>query len=251
MKTSIFRNILWLLPLILVQLSVSAQDAAKDVQAPKDTKNEKKKSSQKKKKTVVPGPRYAIDFDAGYAYPINTQLSSAFTGGLDASLGFKVAFLKKKLWVRPEGGIQYYTKKADIGESMQEVNRDWKAGVELQYKAYEVKKFSFFPVLRADYNWFSNQFSKQLNDETTNSQIIATGENLLTANTYSIAAGIMVMRSGFMYVKIDYEYFKPTLTVNPNLVKAMLAQGFIMADKQTMDLSTANLKIGFNLNFKH
>jgi hypothetical protein len=162
-----------------------------------------------------------------------------------------MAFLKKKLWVRPEGGIQYYAKKADIGESTQEVIRDWKAGVELQYKAYEIKKFSFFPLLRADYNWFSNQFSRQLNDETTNSQIIPIGENLLKANTYSVAAGIMVVRSGFMYVKLDYEYFKPTLTVDPNLVNAMLAQGIIMADKQTMDLSTANIKIGFNLNFKH
>jgi hypothetical protein len=235
----------------VVQLCVNAQDAVKDTQAPKDTKNEKKKSSEKKKKAVVPGPKYAIDFDAGYAYPINTQLSSEFTGGLDVSLGFKMSFLKKKLWVRPEGGMQYYTKKADIGESMQEVNRDWKAGVELQYKAYEVKKFSFLPLLRADYNWFSNQFSKQLSGETTNNQIITPGENLLTANTYSIAAGIMIVRSGFIYVKLDYEYFKPTLTVNPNLVKAMFAQGYIMADKQTMDLSTANIKIGFNLNFKH
>jgi hypothetical protein len=247
MKTSIFRNILWLLPLLLVQLSVSAQDAAKDTQAPKDTKNEKSKTSQKKKKTVVPGPRYAIDLDAGYAYPINTQLSSVFTGGLDASLGFKIAVLKKKLWVRPEGGYQFYTKKADIGESVQEVNQDWKAGLELQYKAYEVKKFSFLPLIRFDYNWFSNEFSGQIND----SQIVPAGEKLLTGNTYSIAAGIMIVRSGSVYVKIDYDYFKPTLTVNPKLVNGMLAQGTIMADKQTMDLSTANIKIGFNLNFKH
>jgi len=251
MKTSIFRNILWLLPLLVVQLSVNAQDAAKDAKAPQDTKNEKKTSSQKKKKTVVPGPKYAIDLDAGYAYPINTQLSSVFTGGLDASLGFKMAFLKKKLWIRPEGGYQFYTKRADLGESVQEVNQAWKAGVEFEYKAYEVKKFSFFPLVRADYNWFSNQFSKQISGETTNSQIIPTGENLLTANTYSISAGIMIVRSGFVYVKLDYEYFKPTLTVNPKLVNAMLAQGYTMADKQTMDLSTANIKIGFNLNFKH
>jgi len=251
MKTSIFRNILWLLPLLVVQLSVSAQDAVKDAKDPKDTKNEKKTSSQKKKKSVVPGPRYAIDFDAGYAYPINTQLSSVFTGGLDVSLGFKMAFLKKKLWIRPEGAYTFYSKKADIGESTQEVNRDWKAGVEFQYKAYEVKKFSFFPLFRADYNWFSNQFSKQINDETTNSQIIPIGENLMTANTYSIAAGIMIVRSGSVYVKLDYEYFKPTLTVNPKLVSAMFTQGYTMADKQTLDLSTANIKIGFNLNFKH
>lgn len=249
MKIYSFRSILWLMPLLITQLCVEAQTTP----APAATTTTTTPAPKRTKKPAVKREKYAIDFDLGFAYPINTQFSSVFTGGMDLSLGFKMAFLRQKnLWVRPEGGFQIYTKDAQLGdESLQEVNRNWKAGLEVQYRAKETGKWSFFPVIRVDYNWFSNQFGKQTDDQATNTRTIENTDKILWANDISFAAGIMIVRSRSIYVKLDYEYFKPTLKVNPDLVKTMAQQGIIMADSQQMDLSTANIKVGFNLNFKH
>src|SRR6266498_3233880 len=102
MKAPNHRNILWLLPLLFIDLFATAQTTSK----PKD--------------------KFAIDIDAGVAYPINSEFNEIFKAGMNVSLGFKRAFLKsRRLWLKPMGTFKFYSKKSDVGgESMTETFRN-------------------------------------------------------------------------------------------------------------------------------
>lgn len=231
MKGPINRYILWVLSLLIIQISVKAQTAPAPPPPPKE--------------------KLAIDIDAGVAYPFGQDLSNVFKAGVNATVGIKRAFLKKRrLWIRPEGGIKYYTKKANLGQDMRETFRTWKAGLEIQYRVKDYKKFSFFPILRVDNNWCANQFSNLSKDQTTGTRLNEVPGNYLDATGISFDAGIMVVRAKSIYVKLDYEYFQPTLKASPDLIKALYTEGIIMPETRKLDCSTINLSVGVNLNFK-
>lgn len=246
MKTLCIRCILWVFSVLFIQHAAQAQ-VTSPTQTPVPTVSTEKEKQKKPK--VKKQWRFAVDMDAGFASPANAELSDVFKGGLNTSIGIKTAFLKNKLWLRPLGGLKYYFKDVNMGETRREAFRTWKAGVELQYKAFTIKKFSFFPIIRADQNWSSSQFTK-LTDEKTTSTAIQTIDKVLTGSGFSFDAGIMVVRSGDLYVKLDYEYYKPDLKVNPELVREMLADGYLMPDHKVYNCSSINLSVGVNLNFK-
>jgi hypothetical protein len=253
MKTPCIRCFLWVFSVLLIQQAAQAQTTPPaEVASPSPTITTPifTEGNKQKKPKVKKQWRFAVDIDAGFASPANAELSDVFKGGLNVSVGFKTAFLKNKLWLRPLGGLKYYWKDANLGENRREAFRTWKAGIELQYKAYTHKKYSFFPILRVDNNWSVNQFTK-LSDEITSAEpIYETSDKMLTGSGMSFDAGIMVVRSGDLYVKLDYEYYKPEMTVNPEQVKAMLAAGLIIQEKKVYNCSSINLSVGINLNFK-
>ncbi|WP_205510045.1 hypothetical protein [Longitalea arenae] len=248
MKTLCIRCILWVFSVLFFQHAAKAQVAPATQQTTVSPVITIEKGKQKKPK-VKKQWKFTVDFDAGFASPGNADISDVFKGGLNASAGVKTAFLKDKLWIRPLGGLKYYFKDANLGETQREAFRTWKAGIELQYNAFTVKKYSFFPILRVDQNWSVNQFTK-INDEKTATPAFTTTDKVLTGSGISFDAGIMVVRSGDLYVKLDYEYYKPEMTVNPELVREMLAAGIIMQEKKVYNCSSINLSVGVNLNFK-
>jgi hypothetical protein len=266
MKTLCIRRILWVFSVLFIQQVVQAQTdtsarhapvSAPAVTTPAATttstittplitiENGKTKKPKVKKKW-----RYIIDADAGFASPANTELSDVFKGGLNASLGIKTAFFDNKLWVRPVGGLKYYFKKVELSEPHREAFLTWKAGVELQYQVYTVGKFTISPILRADNNWSSSQFTKTGDEKNPDIPSIQTTGKLLTGTGVSFSGGVMVVRSGDLYVKLNYEYYKPDLTVNPDYVSEMLAAGIIVPANKVYDCSSINLSVGVNLNFK-
>ena len=246
MKTLCIRCVLWVFSVLFIQHAAQAQATSptQTVTPPVLIENDKPKKPKIKKQW-----RFAVDIDAGFASPANAELSDVFKGGLNTSIGVKTAFLKNKLWIRPLAGLKYYWKEVEQGESRREAFRTWKAGIELQYKAFTVNKFSFFPIIRVDQNLSTSQFTK-LADEKLNDVVLQTTDKVLTGSGISFDAGIMVVRSGDIYIKLDYEYYKPDMKVNPELVREMLAAGFIMPDHKVYDCSSINLSVGVNLNFK-
>ena len=254
MKTLCIRCILWVFSVLFIQLAAQAQDApatqsstpaSSSLTPPMITVENGKQKKPKVKKQW----KFAVDIDAGFANPGNADVSDVFKGGLNASIGVKTAFLNNRLWVRPLGGLKYYFKDANLGETKREAFRTWKAGLELQYKAFTVKKFAFFPILRADQNWSVNQFTKKTDEKTTTPAFEAT-DKVLTGSGNSFDVGIMIVRSGDLYVKLDYEYYKPEMTVSPELVREMLAVGMLIQEKKVYNCSSINLSVGVNLNFK-
>ncbi|THU39710.1 hypothetical protein FAM09_14535 [Niastella caeni] len=246
MKTLCIRCILWVFSALFIQRVAQAQ-ATTPTQAPiliTTTEKDKQKKPKVKKQW-----RFAVDIDAGVASPNNADLSDIFKAGFNASIGVKTAFLKNKLWVRPLAGLKYYFKEVALGETQREAFRTWKGGIEIQYNAYTLKKFSFFPIFRVDQNMSSSQFTK-IGEEKAATPGIETTDKVLTGSGISFDAGIMVVRSGDLYVKLDYEYYKPDLKVNPELVREMLAAGFIMPEHKVYNCSSINLSVGVNLNFK-
>jgi hypothetical protein len=265
MKTLCIRRILWVFSVLFIQQVVQAQTDTSAQQAPVSApavttpaatttstittpviiENGKTKKPKVKKKW-----RFIIDAEAGFASPANTELSDVFKGGLNASIGIKTAFFDNKLWVRPVGGLKYYTKKVDLSEPHREAFRTWKAGVEFQYQVYSLGKFTISPILRADNNWSSSQFTRISDEKNENIPAIQTTGKLLTGTGFSFDAGVMLVRSGDLYVKLDYEYYKPDLKVNPDYVSEMLAAGIIVPANKVYDCSSINLSVGVNLNFK-
>jgi len=229
MKKPFLQKILYLFPLLAIHVSSIAQ----------------------KKTTALKPDRFGFDLSFGVAVPTSKAVNDVFYTGLDASLGFKIAVLNsKKLWIKPLGGTKLYSKKAGSDNAVREAFRTWKAGIELQYRAADVKKFSFYPLLRADYNWCSNYFSKTYDyDITTNSQTIAISDNYLKGTGYSFDAGIMITRKT-LYLKIDYEYSKPTLNVHPDFIKAARDLGIIVPASTKLNCSSLNIGLGINFNFK-
>lgn len=260
MKTLCIRRILWVFSVLFMQQVVQAQTDSSAKQAPAapaitttssslttpliTVENGKTKKPKVKKKW-----RFAIDADAGFASPANSELSDVFKGGLNASIGFKTAFFNDNLWVRPVGGLKYYWKKVNLGEGHREAFRTWKGGIELQYKVYTIGKFAICPIVRVDQNMSSSQFTK-INEEKTETEGIKTTGKILTGSGISFDGGVMLVRSGDLYVKLDYEYYKPDLKVNPDYVSEMMARGILMPDHKVYDCSSINLSVGVNLNFK-
>jgi hypothetical protein len=264
MKTLCIRYILWVFSVLFVQQVVQAQTDTSAQKAPVTTpavtpaatssslttplitvENNKTKKPKVKKKW-----RFIIDADAGFASPANTELSDVFKGGLNTSIGLKTAFFDNKLWVRGVGGLKYYFKKVEMTEQQREAFRTWKAGVELQYQVYTLGKFAISPILRVDNNWSSSQFTRISDEKNPDLPAIQTTGKILTGSGISFDAGVMLVRSGDLYVKLDYEYYKPDLKVNPDYVREMLAAGILMPDHKEFDCSSINLTVGVNLNFK-
>jgi hypothetical protein len=259
MKTLCIRRILWVFSVLFMQQVVQAQTDSSAKQAPAapaitttssltspliTIENSKTKKPKVKKKW-----RFALDVDAGFASPANTELSDVYKGGLNASFGIKTAFFNNNLWVRPVGGLKYYWKKVNLGTVQREAFRTWKGGIEFQYKAYTLGKFAIFPILRVDQNISSSQFTKTSEEKTETEGIKTTGK-ILTGSGISFDAGVMLVRSGDVYVKLDYEYYKPEMEVNPDYVSEMMSRGILMPDRKVYDCSSINLSVGVNLNFK-
>jgi hypothetical protein len=253
MKTPCIRCILWVFSVLFIHHAAQAQTTPPAVVATPSsspTLNTPIFTEGGKKAKVKKQWRFTVDIDAGFASPGNAELSDAFKGGFNASFGFKTAFLKNKLWIRPLGGLKYYWKDANLGETRREAFRTWKVGAELQYNAYTYKKFSFFPILRVDNNWSVNNFTKLTDEKLETPAAFETTDKVLTGSGISFDAGIMVVRSGDLYVKLDYEYYKPEMTVSPELVQEMLTNGIIIQEKKSYNFSSINLSVGVNLNFK-
>ena len=253
MKTPCIRCVLWVFSVLFIQHAALAQTTPPTEVAPPSQTSTSPifiEQGKQKKPKVKKQWRFAVDIDAGFASPGNADISDAFKGGLNASIGFKTAFLKNKLWLRPVGGLKYYFKDANLGQTRREAFRTWKAGVELQYKAYTLKKYAIFPILRADQNWSVNRFTKLTDEKAATPAAFETTDKVLTGSGMSFDAGIMVVRSGDLYIKLDYEFYKPEMTVSPELVREMLAAGLIIQEKKIYNCSSINLSVGVNLNFK-
>ena len=197
--------------------------------------------------------RFGIDLGGGLVVPTSAQLNKVFYTGGEMSLGFKVAALPgKRLWIVPTGGFKMYTKGVGSDNSVTETFLTGKAGLEFQYKVSEHRKWAFFPLVRIDYNWCSNSFSKTYGyDPTTNTTTTAETDSYLSGRDLSYDAGIMVVRSSLWFVRIDYEYFNPSLKVNSDLKNQLLADGFVVPSTTRINCSALNIGLGLTFNFKH
>lgn len=197
--------------------------------------------------------RFGIDLGGGLVVPTSAQLNKVFYTGGEMSLGFKVAVLpSKRLWIVPNGGFKMYMKGAGSDNNVTETFLTGKTGLEFQYKAAEHRKWAFFPLVRIDYNWCSNFFSKTYGyDPTTNTTTTAETDSYLSGHDLSYDAGIMIVRSSLWFLRIDYEYFNPSLKVNSDLKNQLQADGFAVPATTRINCSSVNIGLGFTFNFKH
>jgi len=199
-------------------------------------------------------PKYGIDVDFGVTIPTNKDLNSVFYTGADLSMGFKFAALPtKRLWIKPVCDLSFFWKKADeVGSGVMERLEVVKAGLELQYKAATMNKFSLYPMLKGSYGWASNYFSKTGPTEQIGSvtvQEIDESDRYLKGGGMAYDAGLVLARS-FWYLRADYSYFKPSLKVHPDIIKQMAQSGVNIANSYSPDFSTFNISLGLNFNFK-
>ena len=232
MKKTRIKTFLYVLPLLVTTFSsLHAQTASSSLQ-----------------------PKYGIDVDLGIAMPTNKDLNGVFYTGGNVSMGFKFAALPtKRLWIKPVCDLSFYSKKADeVGTGVAERFEVVKAGLELQYKATTIKKFSLYPVLKGSYGWASNYFSKTGTTEqigTVTVQSVSESDRYLKGHGMAYDAGLVLIRS-FWYLRADYSYFKPTLNVHSDIINAMTASGVNIANSYPVDCSTFNISLGLNLNFR-
>lgn len=197
--------------------------------------------------------RFGIDLGGGVVIPTSAQLNKVFYTGGEMSLGFKVAVLpSKRLWIVPNGGFKMYLKKTNIDKDVTETFMTGRGGLEFQYKASEHRKWAFFPLVRVDYNGCSNFFSKSYGyDPATNTTTTAKTDSYLSGHDLSYDAGILFVRSSQWFLRIDYEYFNPSLKVNNDLRSQLQADGFAVPATSKLNCSSLNIGVGITFNFKH
>jgi len=207
--------------------------------------------------TAIPGThkRFGIDADMGTGIPLSKDIHSIFYAGFNISVGGKMAVLhNKKLWIKPVAGCKVYSKmNGGSDANTTETFTTVKAGIELQYLAVERRRYAFYPLLRVDHNWSKNYFSKTSDvSQVGNVQIyhVSVSDDYLKGKGYAFDAGCMIVSKSHWYLRADYEYYRPSLKVYPDLVKEALAQGIYMPSTVELNCSTINLSLGCNFNFR-
>jgi hypothetical protein len=195
--------------------------------------------------------KIGFDFDLGGAVPTNGSVSNVFHLGMDVSMGPKLVLTKKRdLWLKVVGGFQLYSKSSNVASSSGDSNsvtedlRTWKAGLEVQYFLFQRRRLSIEPLVRINYNWVANYYSETIGyDPTTNTTTIGKSDNALSGNGLSYDLGLRI-RKGLIYLKLDYEYYRPKLNVDKQLVSEAATEGLIIPASQTFDLSSFNFGLG-------
>ena len=194
--------------------------------------------------------RFGLECGGDLVLPTSKQLNKVFYTGFDMYFGFKVAVVPDKFWVVPDVGYKGYMKNT-TSDGVRETFETVKAGLQFQYKMAEHRKWAFYPVVRIDYNWSSNYFSKDLGyDPNTNISTIGVTDNYLSGHDLSYDAGIKIMRSNLWYIKVDYEYYNPSLKVNSDVNSQLEAEGYTMPAKSKLNCSSVNIGLGINFDFK-
>lgn len=190
--------------------------------------------------------KVGFDWDVGAALPMSSDLKNVFDVGLSMNLGLPINLAKEKLYLRPVIGVKWFFK--EVENSVQEHFRTGKTGLEIQYKvkSFDSMPLSLYPIIRVDYNWSSNYYSKDSYNPISNTNSTATSSNFLQGNDASYAVGVMA-RFERVYLKIDYEIYMPTLTVDSEIVSEALDDGIIIAPTQKLDLNTLTISLGYTM----
>jgi len=61
----------------------------------------------------------------------------------------------------------------------------------------------------------------------------------------------MIVRSSLWFLRIDYEYFNPSLKLNSDLKNQLQADGFAVPATTRINCSSVNIGLGLTFNFKH
>jgi hypothetical protein len=185
--------------------------------------------------------------EAGAAIPANKDLNNVFTAGVNGAIGPVISVLDEKLSIQPLGGMKWYFKQVKEENSLTEHFRTWKAGVSVSYTVVGFKGIQLSPLLRLDYNWSSNYYSETYDYNVYNGMSsIALSDKYLKGNGISYDIGMKIQRPNW-YLKIDHEFFKPTLTVNEKLRSEAWNQGFFIPENYTYNLNSFNLTIGYQI----
>lgn len=191
-----------------------------------------------------------IDLGIGAASPIHSETRKTLALGWTASLGFNTSFLQfNKLTLRPVAGLKWYMKEIAEVNSVTEHFRSFKAGLQVEYAAFAEKNIRFSPIVRIDYNWSKNYFSKSTYNPWSNFSTVTYSDYFLRGSAVSADLGLRA-NIGKYYVQVHYEHYQPELDVNPFFVEDAKHQGMIIPSSHKYNFSSVNLAVGFNLNWK-
>lgn len=192
-----------------------------------------------------------IDLDFGASMPTNKQINEVFHVGLASSLGLNIPPLQwNGLELKPVGGVKWYYKQIEEVNSVTEHFRTWKAGAELQYDLTTYKHVGFYPFLRIDHNWSANYYSETYNyDPWSNTGSTAYSDKYFKGTGLSYTAGIKALFDDW-YIKLDYEYHKPTLDLNKEIIEAAEWEGIYVAPTHQFNFSALSISFGYDLNFR-
>lgn len=193
---------------------------------------------------------WGFDFGVGAAATLNGETREILPFGWTFSLGADIPLLQfDKLKLRPAGGLKWYSKEVAEESSVNENFRTIKAGLQAEYLAFSARKISLSPILRADYNWSRNYFSKTSYNPWSDFATVSNSDYFLKGTGISADLGLKMNIDNY-YIQLHYEYYKPELDVNPAIVETAKEQGVLLPSTHTYQFSSLNLLVGMNINWK-
>lgn len=185
-----------------------------------------------------------FEAELGAAVPMHKDLSSAFDLGLTMNVGIGINLYNEKLYIRPGGGVKWYFKEVENVNSVTEHLRTWKGGLEVRYYVHKKGDWLLAPYISVDYNASNNYYSASSYNPFNNQTTSATSSDYLEGKGISVALGL-ILNVERTYFKLNYEFYNPSLNVNPEVVAAAYQEGIIIEPNQTMNLSSLTLSVGY------
>ncbi len=186
-----------------------------------------------------------VDFDGsvGMSIPTNKAFREGFNLGFNADLGlgFKV---NDKLSIGPQVGLLWFFKEVEEVNSVQEHVQDWRIGITGQYELLDFDTFTLGAYLGVHYNFIRNYFSQSNFNLNTGQTSTSSSDNLFVGQSLSWSLGSIVTIQGFQIV-LDYDFLKPTLTMNEEIYLEALGDGFTLERENQFDFSAIKIALGY------
>lgn len=189
-----------------------------------------------------------FEADLGAAIPTHKNLKNVFDLGFDFNAGFAINVLRSKLYVKPIGGVKWYFKKIEDVNSVTEHLRTWKVGIEMRYYCLKKDGWMLAPYIRLDNNWSSNYYSASSYNPFTKQTSGDVSDNFLEGKGFSFAIGQLISFKN-IYLKIDYEFFSPTMKVSQVILDDAYSQGIIIDPTSVYNLNSLDLTVGYTFGF--
>lgn len=193
-----------------------------------------------------------LEFNIGFGlhFPQHTDLKTTFElgGSVDLGIIIPISIKEQHFFLRPCIGGQLYSRQEEKVNDVTENLTVFKLGGEIQYQLWRIKGIDVRPTLSVQRNSIKNNFTSSSYDPFSNSSDTETSDNLLTAVGPSFELGIL-LGGEKGYVKLGYEYLKPTFNVNQEILNYAQAEGLYINPHPRLNLSTVTITIGFKNMF--
>ncbi|MGV3761926.1 hypothetical protein [Parapedobacter sp.] len=185
-----------------------------------------------------------LDAEVGVDRFTASTMHSIFPVGANLKLGPVFAFGDQwRFRMRPHAGVTFFSNEIDdwVTEQLLIVE----LGGQVSYDAFYFGQATFFPYVAADFNWVGNFDAEQEGDGDDTD--VTYSDSYLRGTGFSQEMGLRIQVREW-YVKLGYEFFRPRLKIQKEIIEDDLASGYITPRTHRFNFNSFNMTVGAMLS---